>query len=98
MSRMAIEGISSDSIFEKIAELPWAAAPGPHHFARILDRGMKPDWCLEWLEKEYPQTPNFENSLSFQGLPRILNGLIHTTYWIKPKFNPQYQKQGILKI
>ena len=66
---MTIKGISSDSIFEKNAELPGAAAPGPHHFARILDRGMKADRCLEWLEKASPLTPNLKTSLSFQGLP-----------------------------
>ena len=41
--------IFSDSRFEKIAELPGAAAPGPHHFAWILDRGLKADNCLQWL-------------------------------------------------
>ena len=56
---MAIKGISSDSIFEQIAELPAAATPGPHHFARILDRGMKADRCLEWLEKASFQTNFF---------------------------------------
>ena len=36
-----------DSEVEKIAELPGAAAPGPHHCARILNRGMKADRCLQ---------------------------------------------------
>ena len=41
------EGISSDSGSEKMVELPGAATPGPHHFAKILlDRGMKADKCL----------------------------------------------------
>ena len=37
------EGISSDYGCEKIAELPEAATTGPHHFARILDTGIKND-------------------------------------------------------
>ena len=37
------EGISSDYGCEIIAELPGAATPGPHHFARILDTGIKAD-------------------------------------------------------
>ena len=37
---MARDGISSYFKFDKIAELPGAAAPGPHHFARIMDRGV----------------------------------------------------------
>ena len=40
---MAREGISSDSKFDKIAELPGAAPLEPHYFARILYRGMKAD-------------------------------------------------------
>ena len=40
---MAREGISSDSKFEKMAELPGATDPGPHHFAGILDRILKVD-------------------------------------------------------
>ena len=56
---MAIKGISSDSIFEKIAELRKAATPVHHYFARIPDRGMKADRCLEWLEKASFQTQNF---------------------------------------
>ena len=55
------QAISSDSKFEKIAELRQAATPGHHQFARILDRGMKADRCLEWLEKASPQTPNLKN-------------------------------------
>ena len=43
MSRLARQDISSDSKFEKIAELSEAAIPGPHHSARILDGGMKAD-------------------------------------------------------
>ena len=58
-----LEYIYSDSTFEKnIAELPGAAAPGLHHFARILDRGMKADRCLEWLEKASPPTPNLKKN------------------------------------
>ena len=73
---MDSKGISSDSKFgeNKIAELPGVAAPGPHHFARvldrgkkadhfamILDRGMKADRRLEWLEKASPQTQDLKN-------------------------------------
>ena len=58
---MATEGISSDSKFDKIAELPGAATPGPHHFARIMYRGMKADRCLEWLEKASTLIPNLKN-------------------------------------
>ena len=43
MSRMDREGISSDYGCEKIAELPGAATPGPHHLVRILDTGIKAD-------------------------------------------------------
>ena len=64
---MAREGIFSDSKFLEIAELPWAAAPGPYHFARILDRGMKADRCLEWLDRASPHNPNLKKSLSLQG-------------------------------
>ena len=39
---MAREGILSDSKFEKkTAKLTGAPAPGPQHFARILNRGLK---------------------------------------------------------
>ena len=39
---MAREGILSDSKFEKKnAKLTGAPAPGPQHFARILNRGLK---------------------------------------------------------
>ena len=55
---MAREGISSDSKFEKIAELPGATAPGPHHFAGIMDRVFETDRYLQWLEKASPQTLN----------------------------------------
>ena len=52
--------------FEKFAELPGAAAPGPHHLAKILlDEGMKADRCLEWLFKTSPQTPYLNKLLSF---------------------------------
>ena len=51
---MASEGISSDSKFEKIAELPGATDPGSHHFAGILDRVLKADGYLKWLEKASP--------------------------------------------
>ena len=36
---------------KKIAELPGATVPGPHHFAWILDRGLKADKCLQWLDR-----------------------------------------------
>ena len=55
---MAIKGISSDSIFEKIAELPGAAAPGPHHLSRILDGGKMADRFLKLLETASPYTPD----------------------------------------
>ena len=78
---MAIKGISPDSMFVKIAELPGAAAPGPHHIARVLDRCMKADRCLEWLEKASPLTPNLKKSLSFQRfLP--LDPITFLGYWI----------------
>ena len=61
---MATEGISSYPNFKQVTELPGAFAPGsyhfsrlsfqglPHHFARILNRGMKADrQCLESLDK-----------------------------------------------
>ena len=51
LCRVTREGISLDSNFAKIAELPGVAAPGPHRFARVLGRGMKADRCLEWLER-----------------------------------------------
>ena len=35
--------LSSPYLMTKIAELPGAATPGPHHFARILDTGIKAD-------------------------------------------------------
>ena len=35
-----------DSAAEKIAELQGAVVPGTHHFARILNRRMKADRCL----------------------------------------------------
>ena len=59
---MAREGISSDTKFEKVAELPGAAAPGPHHIARVLDRAMEADRCLECLEKASPLTPNLKKN------------------------------------
>ena len=37
------EGISQTPDLKKITELPGAATPGPHHFARILDTGIKAD-------------------------------------------------------
>ena len=58
---MAREGIFSDSKFLEIAELTGAAAPGPHHFARILDRGLKAGTCPQWLEGTSPQTQNVKN-------------------------------------
>ena len=45
---MAREGIFLDAKLEKIA--------GPHHFAGILDRVLKADRYLQWLEKASPQT------------------------------------------
>ena len=60
---MARESIFPDAKLEKIAELPGATAPGPDHLAGILDRVLKADRYLRWLEKASPQTPNF------QGLP-----------------------------
>ena len=54
---MAREGIFSDSKFLKFAELPGAAAPGPHDFARILVWDMKADRCLD---KASPQHPNYK--------------------------------------
>ena len=78
---MGREGIYSDSKFEKIAELPGAPAPGPHHIARVLERGKKADRCLEWLEKASPLTQNLKKSLSFQGLPP-LDPITLLGYWI----------------
>ena len=40
---MAREGIFPDVKLEKIAELPGATAPRPHHFAKILERDLKGD-------------------------------------------------------
>ena len=60
---MTREGIFPDAKLEKIA--------GPHHFAGILDRVLKADRYLEWLEKASPKTPNLKKSQSFQGLPRL---------------------------
>ena len=65
---LAREGIFLDAKLEKIAEVPGASAPGPHHFAGILDRALKADRYLQSLEKASPQTPNLKKSLSFQGL------------------------------
>ncbi len=64
---MATEGISSDSKFEKVAELPGTAAPCPYHIARVLYRCMKADRCLEWLEKASPQTPNLKRIAELPG-------------------------------
>ena len=61
------EGISSDYGCEKIAELPGAATPGPHHFPGLLDRGTKADRCLEWIEKAYPQTPDLKKLTELPG-------------------------------
>ena len=44
---MAREGIFPDAKLEKIAELPGATAPGPNHFAGILDRVLKADRYLQ---------------------------------------------------
>ena len=40
---MAREGLFPDVKLEKIAKLPGAAAPRPHHFAKILERNLKGD-------------------------------------------------------
>ena len=40
---MAREGIFLDAKLEKIADLPEATAPRPHHFAKILERVLKRD-------------------------------------------------------
>ena len=51
-----------------MAELPaGAGTPGPNHFVRILDRGMKADRCLKWLEKASPQTLNFKKIAELPG-------------------------------
>ena len=63
------------------AKLPGATAPGPHHLARILDRGTTADRCLQWLEKASYQTPNLKKNAKLTGAPapgpqhfaRILN-------------------------
>ena len=59
---MARESIFPDAKLEKIAELPGATAPGPDHLAGILDRVLKADRYLRWLEKAYPQTPNLKKN------------------------------------
>ena len=64
---MAREGIFSDSKFLEIDELPRAAAPGLHHFARILDRGMKADKCLEWLRQVISSDSKFEKIAGLRG-------------------------------
>ena len=69
--------------FEKLAVLPGAAAPGPHHLAKILlDKGMKADRCLEWLLKASPPTPYLKKLLSFHGLPP-LDHITLLGYWIE---------------
>ena len=47
-------------IFEKSMGFKRLPHLDPHHFARILDRGMKANRCLEWLEKASPQTPKLK--------------------------------------
>ena len=59
---MAREGIFPDAKLEKIAELPGATVPAPHHFAGILDRVLKADRYLQWLEKASLQTANLKKS------------------------------------
>ena len=44
---MARKGIFPDAKLEKIAELPGAVAPGPNHYAGILDRVLKADRYLQ---------------------------------------------------
>ena len=57
---------------ERFAELQSAVSPGPPHFARILDRGMKANRPLEWLEKASHQTPYLKKKLmSFRGLSPV---------------------------
>ena len=68
---MVREDIFSDPKFEKITELPGATAPGPHQLAKILDRGIKADRCLQWLEKASSRTSNLKKLLSFQSLPPL---------------------------
>ena len=65
---MAREGIFPDAKLEKIAELPGATAPGPHHFAGILDRVSKADRYLQWLEKASPQTQNLKKIAGIPGV------------------------------
>ena len=42
------------------AKHPGAVAPGPHHFVRILDRGLNADRCLQRLEEVSYQTTNLK--------------------------------------
>ena len=70
-----------------MAELP--AGPGPNHFARILDTDAEVSrMAREGISSDTELKKTLQ---SFQGQPRILNGLIHTTFRIKPRFysNPQ---------
>ena len=62
------DGIAIDSRFDKIAELPGAATPGPHHLATILlDKGMKADRCLEWLRQAISSDSKFEKIAELRG-------------------------------
>ena len=88
---MAREDIFSDPKFEKITELPGATAPGPHQLARILDRGIKADRCLQWLEKASSQTPNLKKIVELPGstgpvphyLTWILDRGLKTDLWLQ---------------
>ena len=57
---MAREAYPPTTNLKNNAELPWAAAPGPYHFVRILDRGLNADRCLQRLEEVSPQTTNLK--------------------------------------
>ena len=48
----------------KIAELPVAVASGPHHFAKILDKGMNADRSLELLENALSSDSIFDEKIA----------------------------------
>ena len=52
-------------IKKKIAKLPGAFASRHHHFAKIINRVLKADGCVQRLEKASPRNP--KKLLSFQG-------------------------------
>ena len=66
---------------KKSVELQGAATPGPHHFAMIMDRGVKADRCLQCLDKASPQNPNVKIFPSFQVQPP-LDPITLLGYWI----------------